>query len=818
MKPSPKKSAAKGKQRTKSSSSNSNNSHNAHQQHPVAAGPNQNFQQAFQAPHPKQTAPHSDSSGNDPKEKTPFKAYAGFSTRSVRTAWEQHDKQETEVSADVYERLAEDTTYKLWELINNIKTYSRHSSGRVTYDLVNEVLKDSDVPPIVGASCQPWDKIEYDGAYFFNTDEVLDLREEYIKDVAMEQCNVSLLSTTWMAEAEIAEDLIAMHNNVCDAIFIGDEDCFNMAINILRTHQHIPSLMKLLLTKAIEMLGFEYTEDTLRRTLEYLEALVENYHVAHSDLTLELSLLSQLFVNLLLGPIGYVHSKVIPSAADLVGAQTSGGMETPINQQHQQQVLDSISPLFNQSMAILENNLPSADDSNNSNSNATEELLRSIENIKHGTDGIDINIKDEYEALFSMVQGLGKQEEGPVGSVTSGANVVDQFQGKPAFGQDTYDTTGTANFIVQQTQQQSLPQLTPATTTQDGQHPVSNSSLTNDMLNSGSLRIEDRAKQEIHPLRPTPTLLDADPEENVSQPMSESSDGAEEVINPNSTTLESENITTLICDDYLVEGVCRVIGLCAGKWGFVEQECTFLLVERLHRYFQDRKTVSIDTNWLSRILRGLWAVGEYAFRELLPYFYQIDSQTIPESLVPHFSIAGIFLNGRSDIFFYEYLSDICGDSLEPFLFSYEQIIENLYRKYGRRRLKIIAAKTCYRVEAKVVVKKLPRTNHRSDRKYLMLSECFEELQPRRLPSYSNTMQAPRARLGFRFPGCRPMSTKMAQNFTKGASSTLAATVKQNDNLLNAFNSKVVVARRRILKPATNEPPKRRVFCYGSCTL
>lgn len=57
---------------------------------------------------------------------------------------------------------------------------------------------------------------EYHNTLFPGQDEVLDLREEYIKDVTMEQCNVNLLSTTWMAEAEIAEDLIAMHNNVCD--------------------------------------------------------------------------------------------------------------------------------------------------------------------------------------------------------------------------------------------------------------------------------------------------------------------------------------------------------------------------------------------------------------------------------------------------------------------------------------------------------------------------------------------------------------------------------------------------------------------------
>uniref|UniRef100_A0A182M638 Uncharacterized protein n=1 Tax=Anopheles culicifacies TaxID=139723 RepID=A0A182M638_9DIPT len=542
-----------------------------------------------------------------------YKSYAGLSSRSVRTAWEQHDKQETEVAPDVYTKLAEDATYKLWELANNIKTYSRHSSGRVTFDLVNEVLKDSDVPPIVGANNQPWDKIEYDGAYFFNSDEVLDLREEYIKHISLEQHNVPVLTTTWMAEADIAEDLIAMHNNICDSIFIGDEACFNTAIDILQYNQHTPSLMKLLLTKAIEMLGFEYTEETLRRALEYLEALVQNCHVSHSDLTLELSLLSQLFVNLLLD----------------------------------------------------------------------------------GADGIDLNIKDEYEALFSIVQGLGKQEgvdEGIVGSESLAEGVVEGFQVKTEFDPEAYDANA-SNFIEQQAA---------GSVVGTGGHSEHTATLhdpgmlTNEMLNSLAASAAaaaaaaantmdaavnndvtmfdikpDTSKSKIDTGTP-PTMIDADPEENVSLPMTESSDGGGEVNNPNSTTLESENITTLICEDYLVDSVCRVIGLCASKWGFVEQECTFLLVERLQRYFQERKTVTIDYNWLSRIFRGLWAVGEFALRELMPYFYHIDSQTIPEYLIPHFSAAGIFMNGRSDIFFYEYLYDICGDSLMPFMFSYDR--------------------------------------------------------------------------------------------------------------------------------------------------
>uniref|UniRef100_A0A182Y3H3 Uncharacterized protein n=1 Tax=Anopheles stephensi TaxID=30069 RepID=A0A182Y3H3_ANOST len=825
MKPSPKKSSSsKVKQRTKSSSSNSSSNNNN-----SILGTNQH---------------HS-------------AAYAGLSSRSVRTAWEQHDKQETEVAPDVYTKLAEDATYKLWELANSIKTYSRHSSGRVTFDLVNEVLKDSDVPPIVGANSQPWDKIEYDGAYFFNSDEVLDLREEYIKHISLEQHNVPVLTTTWMAESDIAEDLIALHNNICDSIFIGDEACFNTAIDILQYNQHTPSLMKLLLTKAIEMLGFEYTEETLRRALEYLEALAQNCHVAHSDLTLELSLLSQLFVNLLVGPAGFVNAKLLqPNALVSRSVPTLGGtdpqqqVDQQQQQQQQQQVLDTISPLFNNPMALLENNLPPPEDSNNSNSNATEELLRSIENIKDGADGIDLNIKDEYEALFSIVQGLGKQEGvddgGMVGTESLAEGVVDGFQVKTEFDPEAYDANA-SNFIVQQA----------AGTVAGGHtaHPTAAlhdpGMLTSEMLNSLAASAAaavvtgaavnnadhvtmfdlkpDTNKSKLGTTGTPPTILDADPEENVSLPMSESSDGGGEVNNPNSTTLESENITTLIGEDYLVDSVCRVIGLCSSKWGFVEQECTFLLVERLQRYFQERKTVALDYHWLARIFRGLWAIGEFALRELVPYFYHIDSQSVPEHLVSHFSAAGIFLSGRSDIFFYEYLNDICGDSLAPFTFSYDQYIEKLYLKYHKKRVKAVAVKTCYKVAAKVVPKRLPpsykpRTSTRG--KHTLQAAFDEHDCEKRLPSLGAANQPPKARIAFRFPGCRSIPLRTCSSKGTFASSTVPGGVevaanggiKQNTTLFDSFNSKIVVARRRLLRPVTNEPPKGRVFSFGSCVL
>lgn len=834
MKPSPKKSvSSKLKQRTKSTSagggaSNSNTTANSNNVGNNISGLPQT---QHHQPHGTRTGvsgSDTNSSGNDAnsstsaaKDKSSYKSYAGFSSRSVRTIWEQHDKQETEVVPDVYTKLAEDTTYKLWEMANSIKTYSRHSSGKITYDLVNEVLKDCDVPPIVGANNEPWDKIEYDGVYFFNSDEVLDLREEYIKDVTMEQSNIPVLSTSWMAESAIAEDLIELYNNVCDAVYIGDEQCFEEAIEILTNNPHVPSLMKLLLTKAIEMLGFEYTESTLTRSLQFLEALVRNYHMSHSDLTLELSLLSQIFVNLLLGPINFVHTKFIPAqpmSLDLQphsqasqhqqplsivqnGTESSLGSGPP-SQNNMDQLQSGFSHSAMVPMNILENNLPGpSEDSNNSNSNATEELLRSIENIKEGPDGIDINnIKDEYEALFSMVQGMGKQEAGEENEHISEGN---GFQIKTEFNNE-YDTS-TQNFMIQP----------------NGQS----------LLGESDLNFE--IKQEtVDKLKQEPPLVE-DPDENLSLQMSESTNG--EIINPNSTTLESENITTLICNDYLVDEVCRVIGLCSSKWGFVEQECTFLLVERLQRYFDDKKPSSIDYNWLLRMLRGLWSVGEFAFREMSPYFEKINPDNVPEFVNPHMNSVGIFLRGKSDIFLHEYINEICGDGLFPFVFQYENYIEEKYQKYYRRREKANQSKHCYKIKPKILLKIHPKPSH--PKPPPTINDFFPERTEKQLVSSTVlNLQPPSARFSFRFAGCRPVSLKVGKNRITGGggggrSSSFACgstqenhdfsaqtVVKQNDALLRNFQAKVVIARRRLLAPDTNQCRPSRVYCYGSTVL
>lgn len=52
----------------------------------------------------------------------------------------------------------------------NLKTFTRHSGGKLTTDIVNDVLKDCDVPPVIGARAgnSEWSRLEYDGTFFFH--------------------------------------------------------------------------------------------------------------------------------------------------------------------------------------------------------------------------------------------------------------------------------------------------------------------------------------------------------------------------------------------------------------------------------------------------------------------------------------------------------------------------------------------------------------------------------------------------------------------------------------------------------------------------
>lgn len=46
------------------------------------------------------------------------RSYSGFGPKTIKVFWEQHDTSDTDVMPEAYAHLAEDATYKIWDVIN----------------------------------------------------------------------------------------------------------------------------------------------------------------------------------------------------------------------------------------------------------------------------------------------------------------------------------------------------------------------------------------------------------------------------------------------------------------------------------------------------------------------------------------------------------------------------------------------------------------------------------------------------------------------------------------------------------------------------
>ena len=86
----------------------------------------------------------------------------------------------------------------------------------MTADLVNVVLKDMNVPPVLGANSSEWDTVDCAGSFFFNSDRVVDLREEYLKEYDVLQPGATRITSSWVVEDEISEDLLDLFDKLCD--------------------------------------------------------------------------------------------------------------------------------------------------------------------------------------------------------------------------------------------------------------------------------------------------------------------------------------------------------------------------------------------------------------------------------------------------------------------------------------------------------------------------------------------------------------------------------------------------------------------------
>lgn len=151
-----------------------------------------------------------------------------------------------------------------------------------------------------------WDIVEddYRQSIFFNRDDTVDLTEEFNKHITEENVNGPVfLSTSFLLDEKIDEDYIEFYNNICDSVFAGDDECREMALNILSTSPHIAGLVKHFLIKWVDMIAVNYSNNILKRSIKFLLSIIRNPYTTNSEMNIELKHVCQLLVNLLVGSI-----------------------------------------------------------------------------------------------------------------------------------------------------------------------------------------------------------------------------------------------------------------------------------------------------------------------------------------------------------------------------------------------------------------------------------------------------------------------------------------------------------------------------------
>ncbi|XP_055918099.1 uncharacterized protein LOC129950248 [Eupeodes corollae] len=259
-----KSSKSSSKSRTKSSKSDSSSKANTNGQTPTTSTS-------------QPEAPTTPTSSMDlSREKNHHKGYAAFGPRTIKIIWEQHDTSDTDLNPDLLPILAEDASYKMWELIKNIKTYSMHSGGSVTSDLVNEVLKDSDCPPVLGSMDTEWDRIDYDGSFFFNSDKVIELRNEYQKDVEIAIPMGPPFMSTWPLQGGCRDMMQSFMQSVFLITLGGSEQDFDSVRQYVYAAPFIGSCFRVLLIKMIQTLAFKQTNHVKRRCWRLMQTLAQH--------------------------------------------------------------------------------------------------------------------------------------------------------------------------------------------------------------------------------------------------------------------------------------------------------------------------------------------------------------------------------------------------------------------------------------------------------------------------------------------------------------------------------------------------------------
>lgn len=228
----------------------------------------------------------------------------------------------------------------------------------MTTDIVNEVLKDSNIPPIIGAragNCE-WNRMDYDGTYYFHDvsvspgrnsfktnpissfqDEIIDLRDEYTREISSIQCGPLALECSWFTNQRNYRDLTKLWKSIMLAVVMGDDAAYQYTIHTSMINPFVSCILPHILQKCVEYLSFTCTEDTLDRLIGFLKAISYNEYCRDANIHDACFNLSNIFVCLLFGredikvKLEKMKKEKVKNKTENVKTEVSTAKTEPIN-------------------------------------------------------------------------------------------------------------------------------------------------------------------------------------------------------------------------------------------------------------------------------------------------------------------------------------------------------------------------------------------------------------------------------------------------------------------------------------------------------
>lgn len=132
-------------------------------------------------------------------------------------------------------------------------------------------------------------------------DEIIDLRDEYIREISSIQCGPLALECCWLTNQRNYRDLTKFWKSIMLAVVMGDDAAYQYTIHTTMINPFISCILPYILQKCVEYLSFTCTEDTLERIIDFLKAISYNEYCRDVNITDACFNLSSVFVCLLFG-------------------------------------------------------------------------------------------------------------------------------------------------------------------------------------------------------------------------------------------------------------------------------------------------------------------------------------------------------------------------------------------------------------------------------------------------------------------------------------------------------------------------------------